>query len=43
MYSRNVYNLLSLLIKEKELHLNFEDDIVKGCCITHEGKTVFEG
>jgi len=43
MYARNVYNLLGLMLKDGELNLNFEDDIVKGCCVTHEGKTVFEG
>jgi NAD(P) transhydrogenase subunit alpha len=37
MFGKNVFNLLKLMInKEGQLHLNFDDDIIKGCCITHE-------
>jgi NAD(P) transhydrogenase subunit alpha len=28
--------------KDNSLHLNFEDDLVKGSCISHEGKIVHE-
>lgn len=36
MFGKNVVNFLKLLIGENgELNLNFEDDIVKGSCITH--------
>lgn len=38
MYARNIHNLLSLMLKEDKLNLDFNDDILKGCCITHEGK-----
>jgi NAD(P) transhydrogenase subunit alpha len=38
MYSRNLYNLLRLLTKDGQINLDFNDDIVKGCCITHEGQ-----
>jgi NAD(P) transhydrogenase subunit alpha len=38
MYGKNVMNFLQLIInKEGQLNLNFEDDLVKGCCITHDG------
>jgi H+-translocating NAD(P) transhydrogenase subunit alpha len=34
---------LQLLIdKEGKLHLNWEDDLVKGSCITHGGEVVNE-
>jgi H+-translocating NAD(P) transhydrogenase subunit alpha len=37
MFGKNVMNFLALIItKEGELNLNFEDDIVKGTCITHQ-------
>lgn len=37
VYGKNMYNFLQLLItKEGELQLNFEDDLVKGCCIAHQ-------
>jgi NAD(P) transhydrogenase subunit alpha len=43
MYSKNVQNFLKLIVtNEGNLNLNFEDDLVKGCCITHEGKVVYE-
>ena len=38
MYGKNVMNFLQLIInKGGQLNLNFEDDLVKGCCITHDG------
>ncbi|MCS6981988.1 MAG: Re/Si-specific NAD(P)(+) transhydrogenase subunit alpha [Flavobacteriales bacterium] len=41
MFAKNVYNFLNLLInKEKGLHLNLDDDIVAGCCITHKGQII---
>jgi NAD(P) transhydrogenase subunit alpha len=41
MYSKNVQNFLKLLIdKEGQLNLNFEDDLVKGACIAHNGSIV---
>jgi NAD(P) transhydrogenase subunit alpha len=41
LYAKNVFNFLKLILtKEGNLHLNFEDDIVKGACITHNGEIV---
>ena len=43
MYSKNVQNFLKLIIdKEGALQLNFDDDLVKGCCMTHEGAVVYD-
>ncbi|PQJ11564.1 NAD(P)(+) transhydrogenase (Re/Si-specific) subunit alpha [Flavipsychrobacter stenotrophus] len=43
LYSKNVLNFAKLIInKEGGINLNFEDDIVKGTCITSEGKIVNE-
>ncbi|MBA7684989.1 NAD(P) transhydrogenase subunit alpha [subsurface metagenome] len=38
LYSRNISGLLLLMIKEGQLNLDFEDVILDGCCITHEGE-----
>jgi NAD(P) transhydrogenase subunit alpha len=39
MFGKNVMNFLALIItKEGELNLNFDDDIVKGTCITHNAE-----
>lgn len=39
MFGKNVMNFLALIItKDGGLNLNFDDDIVKGTCITHKGE-----
>jgi len=41
VYGKNIFNFLQLIIdKNGELVLNFEDELVKGCCITHAGEIV---
>ena len=41
LYGKNVLNFLQLILtKEGEINLNFEDDLVKGSCITHGGEVV---
>ena len=43
LYGKNVLNFLQLIItKDGNINLNFDDDIVAGCCITHDGKIVNE-
>lgn len=43
MFGKNVQNFMKLIIGEEgELNLNFEDDIVKGTCITHKGEVLNE-
>lgn len=43
MYGKNVLNFLQLIItKEGEVNLNWEDDLVKGSCVTHNGEIVHE-
>ncbi len=43
LYGKNVFNFLQLIItKEAALNLNFEDDLVIGCCITHNGLILHE-
>lgn len=43
LYGKNVLNFLKLMIdKEGNLQLNFEDELVTGTCITHDGKITNE-
>jgi len=43
LYGKNILNFLQLIInKEGNINLNFEDDLVKGTCITHNGEIVNE-
>ena len=39
LYAKNIENLLGLLVGEDgNLNLNFDDDVLAGACITHEGE-----
>jgi len=40
LYARNVSELLRELVKDAALKLDFEDEIVKGACVTHAGEIV---
>jgi NAD(P) transhydrogenase subunit alpha len=43
LYGKNICNFLQLIIdKDGNLHLNFEDDLVKGTCIATGGKITNE-
>jgi H+-translocating NAD(P) transhydrogenase subunit alpha len=42
LYARNVANLLLHLVKDGALKLDFDDEITKGACVTHEGEIVSE-
>jgi H+-translocating NAD(P) transhydrogenase subunit alpha len=38
MYSRNVASFLGVLVRDGELVFDFEDEIVRETCVTHEGQ-----
>lgn len=39
LYGKNILNFLQLITtKEGEVNLNWEDDLVKGACVTHNGE-----
>jgi len=43
LYGKNILNFLQLITtKEGAINLNWEDDLVKGTCITHNGEIVNE-
>jgi len=43
MYGKNILNFLQLITtKEGQLNLNWDDDLVKGSCITHNAEVVHE-
>jgi NAD(P) transhydrogenase subunit alpha len=42
MYSRNVASFLALLVRDGDLVLDFEDEIVRETCVTHEGRAIKE-
>jgi NAD(P) transhydrogenase subunit alpha len=42
LYARNVSELLRELVKDGALALDFDDEVVKGACVTHDGAVVSE-
>jgi len=40
LYSRNISSFLSLLIKDGQLEIDMNDDVVGPSCVTHQGKIV---
>jgi NAD(P) transhydrogenase subunit alpha len=43
LYGKNVLNFLQLIIdKNGDLNLNWDDELVSGSCITHNGEVVHE-
>ncbi len=38
MYAKNLFNLLSPMIKEGELQIDWEDEVIAGCALTHAGE-----
>ncbi len=44
MYSKNIYELLKHLYdaESKALKVDFDDEITRECCVTHDGKIVHE-
>ncbi|HEY3249818.1 MAG TPA: Re/Si-specific NAD(P)(+) transhydrogenase subunit alpha [Ignavibacteria bacterium] len=42
MFGKNVLNFMKLMLKDGTINLNFEDDLVKGTCLTHNGEIVNE-
>lgn len=44
LYAKNIENLVTLMASDEgALELNFDDEIIKGACITRDGEIVHEG
>ena len=42
LYARNVANLFLHLYGDGKLEVDFEDEITRGCCVTHGGEVVHQ-
>jgi NAD(P) transhydrogenase subunit alpha len=42
LYARNVTSLFNEFIKDGQLDLDFEDEVIKDSCLTHNGEIVNE-
>jgi NAD(P) transhydrogenase subunit alpha len=43
LYARNIEALLGLMVRDGELVLDFEDEVLAGACVTRDGEIVHEG
>jgi NAD(P) transhydrogenase subunit alpha len=42
LYGQNVLNLITLLTREGQFDPDFSDEIVAGCCVTHDGAVLHD-
>ncbi|MGM0612112.1 MAG: Re/Si-specific NAD(P)(+) transhydrogenase subunit alpha [Bacteroidota bacterium] len=42
MFGKNFLNFLRLIISENKLNVNFDDEIISGTCVTHQGEIISE-
>lgn len=42
MYARNLFNFMSLMIKDGQLNLDWEDDLIANTCLTFDGQIKHE-
>ncbi|MFO7857449.1 MAG: Re/Si-specific NAD(P)(+) transhydrogenase subunit alpha [Ectothiorhodospiraceae bacterium] len=42
MYARNLYNFLTLIVKDGELNLDWNDEVLAESCLTHDGEVRHE-
>ena len=42
MYARTVWNFLNVLVKDKKLQIDLQDDLMRGPLVTHQGEMVHE-
>ncbi len=38
MYAKNLFNFISPFIQDGELALDWDDEVMAGCCLTHDGE-----
>jgi NAD(P) transhydrogenase subunit alpha len=42
MYSKNIMSFMQQIIRDNRLELDFEDEVVKETCLTHDGRVLYE-
>jgi NAD(P) transhydrogenase subunit alpha len=42
LYAQNIVNLLTLMTADGKFAPDFDDEVVAGCCVTHDGRVVHE-
>jgi len=42
LYGQNIANLIRLMTRNAAFDPDFDDEIVRGCCVTHDGSVLHE-
>ncbi|MEM8969366.1 MAG: Re/Si-specific NAD(P)(+) transhydrogenase subunit alpha [Bacteroidota bacterium] len=42
LYAKNIFNFLKILTKDGKLHLDFENPLIDGACIVHQGQPHYQ-
>jgi len=40
LYAKNLLNFIKLIVKDKKLNINWEDEIIKSSCVSFQGKVI---
>ena len=40
LYSKNLFNFVQLMVKDKKIEIDWEDEILKKSCVSHDGKVM---
>ncbi|KAA0208284.1 NAD(P)(+) transhydrogenase (Re/Si-specific) subunit alpha, partial [bacterium] len=40
LYAKNLLNLLTLIVKDGQMNINWDDDIIKGIALTRDGTVI---
>ena len=38
LYAKNLFNFIKLMVKDKKLNVDWEDEIIKKSCVSNDGK-----
>jgi len=40
LYAKNLLNFVQLMVKEKKIEIDWEDEILKKSCVSYDGKVL---
>jgi len=40
LYAKNLLNFIKLIVKDKKLNIDWEDEIIKNSCVSFQGKVI---
>ena len=40
LYAKNLFNFVQLMVKDKKIEIDWEDEILKKSCVSYDGKVL---